>query len=76
VRTIDLMKPIDLLTDDELLERLREVRRRREIERPVARRKAATAEKKTSRQRVSKTEDLLTALTKEERDALIQQLGG
>lgn len=76
MRTIDLMKPIDLLTDDELLERLREVRRRREIERPVARRKAATAEKKTSRQRVSKTEDLLTALTKEERDALIQQLGG
>lgn len=72
----DLVVPIDEMTDEQLLERLRQVRQRREIERPVAKRKAATVEKKTSRARVSKTEDLLDLLSPEERAALISQLSG
>ena len=72
----DLVKPLDELTDDELMERLRAVRQRREIERPVARRKAATAEKKTVRKNVAKVEDMFEVLTPEQREALIKQLGG
>lgn len=72
----DLAKPLDELTDEELLERLRAVRARREIERPVARRKAAVAEKKTVRKNVAKVEDLFDTLTPEQREALIKQLEG
>lgn len=72
----DITTPIDQLTDDELIVRLRAVRARREVKHPVSKHKAATAEKKTSRARVDKTEDLLAELTPEQREELIKKLEG
>ena len=72
----DLVKPLDKLTDDELLERLRQVRHNREVARPVARRKQAKTEAKASRARVTSVTKLLDGLSEAERATLIQQLGG
>lgn len=72
----DLVKPISEMTDEELLARVREIRHRREVERPVAKNKAAKAEKKESRSRVTKTETLLSNLSQEEIQALIAKLSG
>lgn len=70
----NLIKPLDKMPDDELLEKLRAVRHNREIARPVARRRAANVAKKESRARSGRIEKLLVGLSEEERNALIEQL--
>lgn len=70
----DLIKPIDAMSDEELLQRVREMRHRREIIRPAAKAKVERAEKKTSRARVKKTTDLLDGLSEADRLALIELL--
>lgn len=70
----DLVKPLDQQTDEELLERLRTVRHNREVARPVARRKAAKAEKKASTTRLSSAEKMLAGLSMEEQAELLKQL--
>lgn len=70
----DLTKTVEQMTDEELLERLRQIRHNRETVRPVAKRYVAKAEKKTSRKKVSKVESLIGLLSPEERDALLKQL--
>ena len=70
----DLVKPLDQQTDEELLERLRTVRHNREVARPVARKKAAKAEKKASISRVGTAEKLLAGLSEEEQLELLKQL--
>lgn len=72
----DITIPLEQLTDDELIERLRGVRRRRTVERPVAKAKAERVEKKATRVRMTATEKLLAALDPEERARLIESLGG
>lgn len=74
MQTPELIKTLDQMTDDELLERLRTVRHNREVARPVATKKAATAEKKTSRKRVTDLDKLLAGMTEEERQQLINSL--
>lgn len=70
----DLVQPIDKMSDDELLERLRQVRHSREVVRPAAKARVARVEKKVSRTRVKKSEDLLSGLSEAERNELIRQL--
>ena len=72
----DLIKPIEKLSDDELLARLQVVRHNRENVRPVARRKAEKVEAKAARGRVSSVTKMLGNLSDEERAALIAQLEG
>ena len=72
----DLIKPIEQLTDDELLARLQSVRHNRENVRPVAKRKAEKADAKAARGRVSSITKTLSNLSDEERLALIAQLEG
>lgn len=74
MQTPELIKTLDQMTDDELLERLRTVRHNREVARPVAKKKADVAEKKTSRKRVSDMDKLLVGMTEEERQQLINSL--
>ena len=69
-----LIKPIDQCSNDELIERLRTVRHNREVARPVAKRKEAIAEKKTSRAKVTKADKLVDSLTDEQKQALLEQL--
>ena len=70
----NLVKTIDNMTDEELLERVREMRHRRETLRPARADRIARVEKKTSRTRVKKTTDLLDGLTDDERQKLIELL--
>lgn len=74
MQTPELIKTLDQMTDDELLERLRTVRHNREVARPVAKKKADVAEKKTSRKRVTDLDKLLAGMTEEERQQLINSL--
>jgi len=74
VQLKDLVKPIDQQTDDELLARLREIRHRREIIRPAARKHVERAETKASRGKVASTEKLLENLTDDERETLLAKL--
>lgn len=70
----DLVKPLDQLSDDELMERLRATRHNREVARPVARRKATTAAKKESRAKLGKMEKMLAGLSDAEIQTLLKQL--
>lgn len=72
----DIVKPIDQMTDEELLEHLRQIRHRRSVERPAARAKVERAEKKESRGKLSKMDKMLAALSPEDRAKLIAELGG
>lgn len=70
----DLVQPIDKMSDEELLERLRQVRHNREVVRPARKAHIERAEKKVSRGRVKKTENLLEGLSEAERNELIRKL--
>lgn len=68
----DLVKPIDQLSDDELLEKLRMIRNNRSVVRPAGQARAVRAAKKGGQGRVSKVEDLLKGLTQEEIKLLLE----
>lgn len=71
-----LVKTLDQMSDEELQERLRQIRHNRETVRPAAKKHVERSEAKTSRKRVSKVEDMLDALSPEDRAELIKQLEG
>lgn len=62
----DLFKPIEQLTDEELKERLREIRHNRTVERPAAKARAKRAENKGRVTKVNKAQSLLAGLSPEE----------
>ena len=70
----NLVKTIDEMSDEELQERLRQIRHNREIVRPAAAKRVERAEAKTSRTRVSAAEKLLAGLSDAEREDLLKQL--
>lgn len=74
MQTHDIVKPIDECSDDELIERLRALRHRREVLRPVAKAKAAKAEKKTSNKKITALEKLLDGMSDAERAKLLETL--
>ncbi len=59
----DLIKTIDKMSDAELLEKVREIRHRREVARPVAKQKVERAEKKQKVVKAKKTNDMLSNLS-------------
>jgi len=69
-----LIKPIDQCSNEELMERLRGVRHNREVNRPVAKAKAAKVEKKASRTKMSAMDKLLDGMSDEEKLKLLAQL--
>ncbi len=70
----DLVKTIEESTDEELLERVRRMRRGREVERPVAAKKAERAEKKETVKKDKKTADILSKLTPEQIARILAKL--
>lgn len=76
----DLVKPIDQMTDEELQERLREIRHNRTVARPAARKRVEREERKTSRSKVTKAKTgllaLLEAMSEEEKAVFLKQLEG
>lgn len=68
-----LVKPIDQMTDEELRTHLRQVRQRREVTRPAAKKLLERSEAKTSRTKMSAAEKLLATLSPEELTKLLEQ---
>jgi hypothetical protein len=68
----DLVKTIDKMTNEELLEHVRAMRHRREVARPVARQKVERAEKKATVAKAKKGDKLLASLTPEQLIELLQ----
>ena len=71
----DLVKPMEDMTDEELLERLRTIRHNRNTVRPAAKSHAKRAAKKGQQARVSKVENILASLSDEQRQQLLLELG-
>jgi len=70
----DLIEPIDGLTEDELIQRLRNIRRRREVVKPATVNRNKRVAQKGGQARVSKVEALLADLTPEELEKLLSEL--
>jgi hypothetical protein len=75
VQLNDLVKPIEEMTDEELKQRLFDLRHRREVEKPAAKARVKKAEKKESKKKVSAAEKLLADLSPEDLAALLKELG-
>lgn len=80
MQLLDLVKPIEQMTDDELLAHVQRMRHNRRIERPAARARASREEIKTERKVGKKAKNTLASalgqLSDAEREALIKQLEG
>ena len=72
----DLVKPIDSMSDEELRERLKELRNRRSVERPAAKKHKEKAAKKEAAPKITKVKNLLEGLSPEDMAALLKQLEG
>ena len=70
----NLVKPIELQSDAELISRLKELRHRREVIRPAATAHKKKAARKGMQTRMTAVEKLMAGMSEEERLALIQSL--
>ena len=70
----DLIQTIDTMSDEQLLERVRAMRHRREVIRPASKAIAGKAVKKAAQAKVGKTDKLLGQLSEAERLAIIAML--
>lgn len=71
----DLVKPIDQMSDDELMEKLRTMRHNRTTARPAAKAHAKREAKKGAQTRINKVEDLLKGMTREDLIKLLGETG-
>ena len=80
MQLLNLTKPLEQMTEDELLEHVRKMRHNRTIARPAAKKHAERSqirtERKASKKRTSSMDGLLAKLTEAEREALMKQLEG
>ncbi len=70
-----LIKPIDEMTDEELNDRIRELRHRREVIRPAAKARSDRVVKKQTIKKQTQVERMLATLSPEQLATLIQSLG-
>ncbi len=71
MRLEDLFSPIRNLSDDELKDRIRQIRHNREVARPVAKKVVAKQEKRENNKNVSALEKLLSKMSPEEIQTLL-----
>ena len=71
----DLIKPLDQLTDDELRERLREIRHSRTVVRAAAQKHKEKPAKEKAKKASSKVDTLLKQMTPEQIQQLLLDLG-
>lgn len=78
VKLKDLQKPIEEMSDQELLERLRSIRHNRFTEKPAVKKREADAaekeERKTTKKRTSQLDKLLAGMTPEQMQELLNKL--
>jgi len=71
----DLIKPLDQLTDEELQERIREIRHSRTVTRPAAQKHKDKAVKVKAKKETSKVDSLLKKMSPEQIKQLLLDLG-
>lgn len=71
----DLVKPIDEMTDEELRDRLAEVRRRQSVERPSSNNRKKKAATKEVKKKLTPLEKMLDQLSPEELEQLLKEHG-
>ena len=80
MQLIDLIKPMDQMTDEELIERLKQIRHNRTVERPAAKAREKKSEKKGATGRIQKATDLFDKLSPADKERLkaelLKELGG
>lgn len=80
MQLLDLVKPLDQMTEEELFEHIRKMRHNRSVARPAMRKREDRAEARGERKTVKKAKNSLAAalsqLTDAEREALMKQLEG
>lgn len=80
MKLTDLQKPIEEMSDQELLERLRTIRHNRFTEKPAVKKREAEAtekeERKATKKQTSKIDKLLSGMSPEQMAALLKQLSG
>lgn len=72
----DLLKPMDQMTNEELLERLKVIRHNRDTVRPAAKAREKKESKKGAVTRINKMDDLFDKMTPAQKAEFIKQLGG
>ena len=72
----DLVKPISAMSDEELLDRVRELRHRRDVVRPAKQKHVERAASKGKVSRINKAADLFSGMSEADREALIKALEG
>lgn len=72
----DLIKPIEECSQEELVERLKQIRNMRTVTRPAAKTHEKRAKKKEGKVKVSKVEALLANLSPEDLQKLLEGLNG
>jgi ribosomal protein L29 len=72
----DLVNPIRDMTDEQLKEKLRDIRHNRTTVRPAAEAKVKRAAKKESNKKMSEADKLIAALSPEQLQLLMSQIQG
>lgn len=72
---LDLVKPLDQCTDEELQERLRTIRHSRTVIRPAAQKHKEKPAKQAAKKQVSKVDALLKKMSPEQLQQLLLNLG-
>lgn len=71
-----LVKPLEDMSDDELRERLKELRHRRTVVRPAAKKRVEREANKGTVGKINKIAGLFDGMSDAEKAALIEALGG
>ena len=71
----DIIKPLNKMSEEELMKHLREVRHRRDSVRTVAKAKVTKAKGKAASKKLTGLANIMASMTPEERQQLIEQLG-
>lgn len=75
MQMLDLIKPIDDMTDEELKEQLVALRHRRSVVRPAAAKKVKKAADKGKTSRINKLAGLFDNLSDSDKQAMLKALG-
>lgn len=70
----NLVQTLDSMSDDELRERLRQIRHNRSVEKPAAKAHKERAEKKATRKATNAIDKMIAGLSPEEIADLLRQL--
>lgn len=76
MQLIDILKPMDQMTDEELKERLQKIRHNRDTVRPAAKSREKKEAKKGAVTRINKMDDLFDKMSPQQKAEFIKQLGG